>query len=152
MWEENQQSDGSQKPSEKNISRRRTWLVGPTILHLMTPQIFSSPSWGEAWEILGSTANTVPPPQGFCLFFFFFFFWCGPFSLFLSFYWIYYNIASVFYVLFFWPWGMWDLSSPTRDRTHTPCIGRQSFNHWTTREVPGTLSLVIRSILTKTGA
>ena len=82
----------------------------------------------------------------------FFFFWCGPFSLFLSLYWIYYNIASVFYVLFFWPWGMWDLSSPTRDRTHTPCIGRQSFNHWTTREVPGTLSLVIRSILTKTGA
>ena len=21
------------------------------------------------------------------------------------------------------PWGMWDLSSPTRDQTHTPCIG-----------------------------
>ena len=30
---------------------------------------------------------------------------------------------------------MWDLSSLTRDRTHTPCIGRQSLNHWTTREV-----------------
>ena len=31
---------------------------------------------------------------------------------------------------------MWDLSSPTRDRTRTPCTGRQSLNHWTAREVP----------------
>ena len=31
---------------------------------------------------------------------------------------------------------MWDLSSPTKDQTHIPCIGRQSLNHWTTREVP----------------
>ena len=31
---------------------------------------------------------------------------------------------------------MWDLSSPTRDRTCTPCIEKQSFNHWTTGEVP----------------
>ena len=41
-----------------------------------------------------------------------------------------------FYVLVFWPRGMWDLSSPTRDRTHTRCIGRWSPNHWTAREVP----------------
>ena len=31
---------------------------------------------------------------------------------------------------------MWDLSSLTRVRTRTPCIGRRSLNHWTTREVP----------------
>ena len=31
---------------------------------------------------------------------------------------------------------MWDLGSLTRDGTHTPCIGRRSLNHWTTREVP----------------
>ena len=31
---------------------------------------------------------------------------------------------------------MWELSSLTRDWTRTPCIGRQIFNHWTTREVP----------------
>ena len=36
----------------------------------------------------------------------------------------------------FWPRGMWDLSSPTRDRTRRPCIGRRSLNHWTAREVP----------------
>ena len=34
------------------------------------------------------------------------------------------------------PRGMWDLSSPTRDRTSVPLIRRQTLNHWTTREVP----------------
>ena len=34
------------------------------------------------------------------------------------------------------PQGMWDLSSWTRDRTCVPCIGRQTPNHWTTRETP----------------
>ena len=29
-----------------------------------------------------------------------------------------------------------DLSSPTRDRTHVPCIGRWILNLWTTREAP----------------
>ena len=48
------------------------------------------------------------------------------------------TILLLFYVLvflvvrLFW----WDLIFPTRDRTGTPCIGRQSLNHWTTREVP----------------
>ena len=32
--------------------------------------------------------------------------------------------------------GMWDLSSPTRNRTLIPCIARQILNHWITREVP----------------
>ena len=31
---------------------------------------------------------------------------------------------------------MWDLNSPTRDGTHTPCIARQNLNQWTTWEVP----------------
>ena len=48
------------------------------------------------------------------------------------------TILLLFYVLIFWPRGMWDLSSPTRDRTPTPCTGRQSLNHWTAREVPAT--------------
>ena len=29
----------------------------------------------------------------------------------------------LFYVLVFWLPGMWDLISPTRDQTHTPCTG-----------------------------
>ena len=44
--------------------------------------------------------------------------------------------TALFQVLIFWPWGMWDLSLPTRNRAHLPCIGRLSLNHWTTREVP----------------
>ena len=34
------------------------------------------------------------------------------------------------------PCSLWDLSSPTRDRTCVPCIGRWILNLWTTREVP----------------
>ena len=31
--------------------------------------------------------------------------------------------------------ALYDLSFPTRDHAHTPCIGRRSLNHWTTRDV-----------------
>ena len=34
------------------------------------------------------------------------------------------------------PDSMWDLTSPTRDQTCVPCVGRQILNPWTTREVP----------------
>ena len=56
--------------------------------------------------------------------------WCEPFLKSLL------NLLQYcpFHVLVSWPRGMW--ISPTRDWTHTPCIGRQSLNHWTTREVP----------------
>ena len=37
-------------------------------------------------------------------------------------------ILLLFYVLVFWPRGMWDLSSLTRDQTHAPGIGRRSLN------------------------
>ena len=33
------------------------------------------------------------------------------------------------YVSFFWPWGMWDLSSLTRNQTHIPYIGRWPFKY-----------------------
>ena len=33
------------------------------------------------------------------------------------------------------PSGMWDLSSSTKDPSHTPYIGRQNLNHHT-KEVP----------------
>ena len=46
------------------------------------------------------------------------------------------TILLLFYVLVFWPRGVWNLSSRTRDGTHTSWIERQSLNHWTTREVP----------------
>ena len=37
---------------------------------------------------------------------------------------------------------MWDLSSPTRDRTCTPCSGRRRLNRWTAREVPRVMRLL----------
>ena len=37
---------------------------------------------------------------------------------------------------------MWNLSSPTRDWTHVPCIARGVLNHWTTSEVPSTGILI----------
>ena len=43
----------------------------------------------------------------------------------------------LFYVLVFWPRGMWDLSSLSRNQTCTPCVGRWSLNHWTARDVLG---------------
>ena len=48
---------------------------------------------------------------------------------------IYYNFALVlcfgfFFCFFFWSWGMWEINSLSRDRTQTPCIGRQSLKHW----------------------
>ena len=46
------------------------------------------------------------------------------------------TILLLVYVLVFWSRGMWDLSSLTRHRTYTLCIGRRSLNHWTAREVP----------------
>ena len=58
------------------------------------------------------------------------------------------TILLLFYVLVFWPRGMWDLSSSTRDRTCTPCIGRQSLNHWTAREVPQNDVILIGNLRT----
>ena len=53
---------------------------------------------------------------------------------FLSLYWICYNIAFV-YVLVFWAQGMWDLSSLKRDWSCISYIGRQSHNHWAAKGV-----------------
>ena len=44
------------------------------------------------------------------------------------------TILLLFYVLVFWLWGMWNLSSPTSDQTQASCSGRPSLKHWTTRK------------------
>ena len=57
-----------------------------------------------------------------------FVFWCGPFLKSLL------NLLQCCSCFMFWIfglWGRWDLSTLTRDRTLTPCVGRQSPNHWT---------------------
>ena len=41
---------------------------------------------------------------------------------------------------------MWNLSSPTRDGTYVPCIGRQILNHRTTREIPENPYILIQCL------
>lgn len=64
------------------------------------------------------------------------FFWCGT-SFFESLYWICHDVASVLCFGFFWLWGLWDISFPTRHWTHIPCTGKRGPNNWTAREDPG---------------
>ena len=71
--------------------------------------------------------------EGIIDFFFYNFLLCAPFlKVFIEFS----TILFLVYVLVFWPREMWDLSSQTRDWTHSLCIGMWSLNHWTAREVP----------------
>ena len=46
--------------------------------------------------------------------------WTTFFEIFIGFI----TVLLLFYVLFFWPQGLWDFSFPTRDQSCTPCIGR----------------------------
>ena len=98
----------------------------------MTLSFFSFFELSHFSMTLHSSSNLVVNTHWFLLCFLRFFFnWCG--TIFLSLYWICYNII---YVLVLWPWGMWDLSCWSRDWTSTLCMGRPSLNHWTAREVP----------------
>ena len=50
---------------------------------------------------------------------------------------IFIEVATMLLPLYvFLSQGMWNLSSLTRDGTHTLCTGKQSLNHWIAREVP----------------
>ena len=58
-----------------------------------------------------------------------------------------YNIfCFLCFLFFFWLWDVWDLSYLTRNETCTPCIGRQSLNHQTNRDVSSTYSLSDRNV------
>ena len=45
-------------------------------------------------------------------------------------------VLLLFCVLVFWPQGVWNLSTPTRDWTCNSCTGKRSLNHLIAREVP----------------
>ena len=57
---------------------------------------------------------------------------CTIFKVFIEFV----TVLLLFYVLVFHSWGLWDLRSPTRHQTWTPCSEKQSLNQCTVREVP----------------
>ena len=52
------------------------------------------------------------------------------------------TILLLFYVLFFCPKARGISASLIKHRTRTPCIGRGSLNHWTTREVLRTILIL----------
>ena len=54
--------------------------------------------------------------------------------------WLIFTSLSLFLVT---PCSIWDLCSPTRDWTHAPCIGRQNLDHWTARQVPGSIYMLM---------
>ena len=62
-----------------------------------------------------------------------FFSWCGQFLKFLL------NLLQYFFCFMFWvfwSWSLCNLSFLTRDQTYSLYAGRQTHNHWTTREDP----------------
>ena len=65
--------------------------------------------------------------------------WTTFFKVFMEFV----TILLLLYVSAFWPWGMWDLCSSTRDWTHTPCTGIWSLKNWTIGEVPAVVLLFV---------
>ena len=81
------------------------------LLDLRVPDMYYSSLMAHtlAWIIIDPETMT----------FFFKIFWCGPFLESLL------NLLQYyfsFYVLVFWSWGIWDLSSPTRYQTCTPAL------------------------------
>ena len=90
------------------------------IFESITPELLSHQSLARFWEAIH-----------FKQYFFFlivFFFLYGSFLKSLL------NLSQYCFCImfcFFWPQGMWDLNSLTRNGT---CIGRWSLNHWTARK------------------
>ena len=78
--------------------------------------------------------NTLPRTN---CFFFKDFFYLDLFKVFVEFI----TILLLVCVLVFLSMRMWHISSQFQDQTHTPCTGRRSLNHWTTREVLNELLL-----------
>ena len=102
---------------------------GPSLVSALPPNL-DTRTMVPAWTLTSSSQQRF----SFFLFFISSFFGCG--SLLKSFYWTCHHIASVLCCFIFWPRGVWDLSSQTRNWTCTRCIGRQSLNPSTTRQFP----------------
>ena len=55
--------------------------------------------------------------------------------------WFYFLFICLF---FFWPCGLWNFSSPTRNGTRASAVKVPSPNHWTVREFPEVLCTSIK--------
>ena len=104
------------------LLRLRYWQVGSLSLrHLGSPNIVYEICRNDKWGRY--TIQLI----------FLKIFWCVLFfEVFIEFF----AILFLFNVLVFWPQDMSDLWSLARDQTHTPCIGRQSLQPWTSQGSP----------------
>ena len=50
---------------------------------------------------------------------------------------VFIEFATVLLLFYVYVFGMWDLSSPTKDQTRTPYVGRRSLNPSVLTWVPG---------------
>ena len=118
-------------PGKNTVVSRHSLLQGIFLTQGLNPDLLHCRLTLYSLSHQGLTMMSTMLTSTPALLCFFKMFWCGPFLKSLL------NLSQFcFYVLTFWPWDMWDLSSPTRDHTCNPCIGRWSLDHWTTREVP----------------
>ena len=96
-------------------------------------------------EMQGEFLEPLKERHGSCLldlFFKIFLMWT-IFKVFIEFV----TTLLLFYVLFFGPKARGVLTPWPWIKTHSPCIGKWSLNHWTSREVPVSLILwVVRSM------
>ena len=115
-----------------------TWLEGGFNLY-RTPNTNKTMGW--AFVLVGKSYWTQGNELVQKVFFFklFFFLMWTILNIFV----VLVTVLLLFYVCFFGPWDLWDLSPPTRDHTQTPCVGRWSPRHWPAREVPVGLFLML---------
>ena len=134
--------------SEQNLTTQRpAWTKGMTydwnadgegiLDEAMTFELDAASLQQPNRENVQESNISTPTLRSFCPFFLFHFFLMWTiFKVFIEFV----TLSHLFFffnvLLFFFPGGMWDLSSQTKDWTHTPCIGRWNLNYWTTQEAP----------------
>ena len=117
-----------------NAGRWSQWFLELKILE--RPFGPASLPWNKTTEKSQTKLSRESTAHFFQSFFFFL-----DVDHFKSLYWVCFHIASV-YILVFWLWGMWGLSSLTRDGTHTSSTGRQSLKlQGPSRDLPGSPEL-----------
>ena len=87
---------------------------------------------GKTSSKLFTVSHRLSAPSILIILLDFYFFEVDHFKIFIEFV----TLLLLFYVLSFWPQGMWDLGSPVKVWAHITCPGRPSLSHWTARGIP----------------
>ena len=127
VWMESRRSTSwvdwlKEQPTRQDLGRGNYLVLDPFVEISLT-RIPASKNCSTA-----STEKIIDRKVQIFLKSFFFFFWdflmWTIFKVFIEFF----TTLLLSYVLDFWPWGMWDLTSLTRNQTHTLCTGDEAVN------------------------